>query len=109
MKYNHVYFLCQVKNAGNSSIDLSWSVNGKPVGSRPPPYKLSWKQGGILLIRPLFVGKANGFYECIAKDSKGTTLRKGFNLTVVEGQSEDLMPGHFLFFCDFHLPFIFFE
>ena len=77
--------MCKVKYAGSSSVTISWLVNGRPVNS-PPPYKLKWKYGGIMMIRPLFVGRSNGLYECVAKDTKGTTVRKGFRLTVKEGQ-----------------------
>jgi len=83
VKYNHVYLLCEVKNAGSSKVTVSFAVNGK-VLLRPPPYPLNWKRGKILMIRPLFVGRSDGFYECIANDTTGKSIRKGFRLTVKE-------------------------
>ena len=38
------------------------------------------------MIRPLFVGRTDGRYECVAKDTKGKTIRKGFRLTVKAGK-----------------------
>ena len=73
-----------MKNAGSSTVEISWAVNGKIVNT-PPPYKLKWSKGGILMIRPLFVGRSDGLYECIVKDKAGNTKRKGFRLTVKEG------------------------
>ena len=84
VKYNHIYFLCEVKNAGSSRVTISFAINGK-VLLRPPPYPLNWKHGRILMIRPLFVGRSDGFYECIANDTTGKSIRKGFRLTVKEG------------------------
>ena len=87
MKYNLVYFLCEVKNAGSSAVEISWAVNDKLVRS-PPPYSLKWSRGKILMIRPLFMGRSDGFYECIAKDKTGKTVRKGFRMTVKQGKWE---------------------
>ena len=39
------------------------------------------------MIRPLFVGRTDGRYECVAKDTKGKTIRKGFRLTVKAGNA----------------------
>lgn len=83
LKYNLVYFLCKV--TGEEKAEVTWAFNGKLIKS-PPPYAMKWSEGGMLMIRPLFVGRSDGFYECIAKDSKGTTMRKGFQLTVKEGR-----------------------
>ncbi len=80
-KYNLVYFRCQVK--GPEKPVITWAFNGKVI-TKPPPYALKWVEGGIMMIRPLFVGRSDGFYECIASDGK-KTIRKGFRLTVTEG------------------------
>ena len=93
VKHNFVYFLCKVVNAGSSTVKISWAVNGKIVG-RPPPYKLEWKHGGMLMIRPLFVGRSDGFYECLATDDSGKTIRKGFSVTVKEGQLNIYLSEH---------------
>lgn len=94
VKYNLVYFLCKVVNAGRSApITVSWAVNGKRVDG-PPPYKFKWKYGGILMIRPLFVGRTDGFYECVATDRLGRIKRKGFSVTVKEGQLNIFLSEH---------------
>eukprot|EP00794_Sanderia_malayensis_P007839 gene7839-8688_t len=86
-KYNVVYFVCKVD--GPEKVTVTWKYNGKPV-TRPPPYPMPWSQGGVLMIRPLFVGRSDGYYECVASDSR-TTLNRGFNLTVKE--EKDLPAG----------------
>lgn len=97
-----MYFRCRVTGPDRASVTVTWTVNGTFVGFPPPPYKMSWSQGGVLMIRPLFVGRTDGLYECVAKDKKGTAIRKGFRLTVKAGNA-NIAVVIFLLFA--HCPF----
>lgn len=82
-----IYLSCKVNYQDN--VNITWQHNHRNI-THPPPYRLPWKFGSILMVRPL-LKKMDGLYECIVR-RKDKVVRKGVFVNI---KKENELPAGF--------------
>lgn len=79
-RFKQIFLSCE-PNDHLAKANISWEHNSKQLNI-PPPYRIPWSKGSVLMVRPLWEGRNDGLYECIAYSKYRGMVKRGVIISV---------------------------